>query len=95
MVCDFIAGCDGSHGVCRPSAPAGVLTTYERVYPFAWLGILAQAAPASEELVYSYHRAWLCAAFSMRSPTVYAALSAMRARRGPRPSGPTKKFGRD
>jgi p-hydroxybenzoate 3-monooxygenase len=53
--CDFIAGCDGFHGVCRPSIPAGVLTTYDRVYPFAWLGILAEVAPSSNELVYSYH----------------------------------------
>jgi p-hydroxybenzoate 3-monooxygenase len=69
VVCDFIAGCDGSHGVCRPSVPAGVLTEYERVYPFAWLGILAQAAPASEELVYALHRRGF-ALFSMRSPRV-------------------------
>jgi len=53
--CDFIAGCDGFHGTCRPSIPEGVLTTYERIYPFAWLGILAEAPPSSAELVYSYH----------------------------------------
>ena len=41
--CDFIAGCDGFHGICRPSIPSGVLTLYERVYPFGWLGILAEA----------------------------------------------------
>jgi len=67
VVCDFIAGCDGFHGICRPSVPHGVLTAYERVYPFAWLGILAQAAPASEELVYSLHERGF-ALFSMRSP---------------------------
>jgi p-hydroxybenzoate 3-monooxygenase len=53
--CDYIAGCDGFHGICRPSIPAGVLTEYERLYPFGWLGILAQAPPSSDELVYCYH----------------------------------------
>ncbi len=53
--CDFIAGCDGFHGICRPSIPQGVLTVYERVYPFGWLGILAEAAPSSDELVYTLH----------------------------------------
>jgi p-hydroxybenzoate 3-monooxygenase len=53
--CDYIAGCDGFHGICRPSIPAGVLTEFDRVYPFGWLGILAQAAPSSPELVYTYH----------------------------------------
>jgi p-hydroxybenzoate 3-monooxygenase len=67
--CDFIAGCDGFHGVCRPSVPDGVLTTYERTYPFAWLGILAEAAPSQDELVYMKHERGF-ALFSMRSPTV-------------------------
>jgi len=67
--CDFIGGCDGFHGVCRPSIPEGVLTVFERTYPFAWLGILAEAAPSSEELVYTYHDRGF-ALFSMRSPTV-------------------------
>jgi p-hydroxybenzoate 3-monooxygenase len=53
--CDFIAGCDGFHGICRPSLPAGVLTEFDREYPFGWLGILAQAPPSSDELVYCYH----------------------------------------
>src|ERR1700686_2157730 len=53
--CDYIAGCDGFHGICRPSIPAGVLTEFEREYPFGWLGILAQAPPSSDELVYTYH----------------------------------------
>ena len=53
--CDFIAGCDGFHGICRPSVPAGVLTSYERTYPFGWLGILAEAPPSSDELIYAYH----------------------------------------
>ena len=69
LVCDFIAGCDGFHGVCRPSVPEGVINIYERVYPFAWLGILAEAAPTSEELVYTYHSRGF-ALFSMRSPQV-------------------------
>jgi p-hydroxybenzoate 3-monooxygenase len=67
--CDFIAGCDGFHGICRPSIPAGELRIYEREYPFAWLGILANAAPSSDELVYSLHDRGF-ALFSMRSPSV-------------------------
>jgi len=67
--CDFIAGCDGFHGVCRPSTPEGAIATYERVYPFAWLGILAEAPPTSEELVYTYHQRGF-ALFSMRSPQI-------------------------
>jgi p-hydroxybenzoate 3-monooxygenase len=69
LTCDFIAGCDGSHGVCRPSVPPGELTVYDRSYPFAWLGILAQAPPVSEELIYTYHARGF-ALFSMRSPQI-------------------------
>jgi p-hydroxybenzoate 3-monooxygenase len=69
LACDFIAGCDGFHGITRPSIPSGFLTNYERVYPFGWLGILAEAAPSSEELVYTYHERGF-ALFSMRSPKV-------------------------
>jgi p-hydroxybenzoate 3-monooxygenase len=69
IVCDYIAGCDGFHGICRPSTPEGAITVYERVYPFAWLGILAEAAPTSEELVYTYTERGF-ALFSMRSPQV-------------------------
>jgi p-hydroxybenzoate 3-monooxygenase len=69
VVCDFIAGCDGFHGICRPSVPEGVISLYERVYPFAWLGILAEAAPTSEELVYTYTDRGF-ALFSMRSPQI-------------------------
>ncbi|MFZ1889285.1 MAG: 4-hydroxybenzoate 3-monooxygenase [Candidatus Binataceae bacterium] len=65
--CDFIAGCDGFHGVCRPSVPAAALTIYDRVYPFAWLGILAAVAPSSDELIYSRHERGF-ALHSMRSP---------------------------
>jgi p-hydroxybenzoate 3-monooxygenase len=53
--CDFIAGCDGYHGVTRASVPADALATYEKVYPFGWLGILADVPPAREELVYANH----------------------------------------
>ncbi len=67
--CTYIAGCDGFHGICRPSVPKGVLTTYERIYPFAWLGILADAAPSQDELVYMNHDRGF-ALFSMRSPKV-------------------------
>jgi p-hydroxybenzoate 3-monooxygenase len=69
LSCDFIAGCDGFHGVCRPSIPAGVLKVFERNYPFAWLGILAQAPPSSRELVYAYHERGF-ALLSMRSPEI-------------------------
>jgi p-hydroxybenzoate 3-monooxygenase len=67
--CDIIAGCDGFHGVSRDSIPAGVLTSYEREYPFSWLGILASVSPSSEELIYSYHERGF-SLLSMRSPTV-------------------------
>jgi p-hydroxybenzoate 3-monooxygenase len=53
--CDFIAGCDGFHGVCRPSVPAGAIATFERTYPFAWLGILSDTPPVSDELIYVHH----------------------------------------
>jgi p-hydroxybenzoate 3-monooxygenase len=69
IACDFIAGCDGSHGVCRPSVPPQHVRLYERTYPFAWLGILARAAPSSSELVYSLHERGF-ALFSMRSHEV-------------------------
>jgi p-hydroxybenzoate 3-monooxygenase len=69
IVCDFVGGCDGSHGVCRPAVPQGVLKTYDKLYPFAWLGILAEAAPSCKELVYTYHDRGM-ALFSMRSPEI-------------------------
>lgn len=53
--CDYVAGCDGFHGVCRNTVPDSVRTNYERVYPFGWLGILAEVPPSSEELIYSNH----------------------------------------
>lgn len=67
--CEYIAGCDGSHGICRPSIPAGALRVYEKHYPFAWLGILADAPPASQELVYVNHDRGF-ALLSMRSPSL-------------------------
>jgi len=67
--CDFIAGCDGFHGVCRPSIPAGLLTEREYTYPFSWLGILASAAPTTDELIYNWHERGF-ALYSMRSPTI-------------------------
>ena len=67
LECDVVAGCDGFHGVCRPSIPAGVLTTFEREYPFAWLGILADVAPSIDELVYAHHERGF-ALLSLRSP---------------------------
>jgi p-hydroxybenzoate 3-monooxygenase len=69
VTCDFIAGCDGSHGVCRPSIPPSKLQVYARGYPFSWFGILAQAAPSSDELVYALHERGF-ALFSMRSPEI-------------------------
>jgi p-hydroxybenzoate 3-monooxygenase len=67
--CDAIAGCDGFHGVCRDAIPEGALTFHEHEWPFAWLGILAEAEPASEELIYAHHERGF-ALQSMRSPTV-------------------------
>jgi p-hydroxybenzoate 3-monooxygenase len=67
LECDVIAGCDGFHGVCRASIPEGVLRTFEREYPFGWLGILAAVAPSSDELVYAHHERGF-ALLSLRSP---------------------------
>jgi p-hydroxybenzoate 3-monooxygenase len=69
IVGDFVAGCDGFHGVCRHSVPTGALTAYEHAYPFAWLGILAAVAPATEELIYAVHERGF-ALHSMRSPAI-------------------------
>ena len=67
--CDFIAGCDGFHGVCRPSIPDGMLKNYEREYPFGWLGILSESPPPDDELIYAYHERGF-ALYTMRSPTL-------------------------
>jgi p-hydroxybenzoate 3-monooxygenase len=67
IACDFIAGCDGFHGVSRQSVPTSAIKTFEREYPFGWLGILSETPPVSHELIYSNHERGftLC---SMRSP---------------------------
>jgi p-hydroxybenzoate 3-monooxygenase len=69
LECDVIAGCDGFHGVCRAAIPAGVLSEYDFVYPFSWLGILAQAPPATDELIYAWHERGF-ALYSMRSSSI-------------------------
>ena len=68
LTCDFIAGCDGFHGICRPALGKAV-SFYDKTYPFGWLGILAEAAPSSEALVYTYHEGGF-ALFSMRSQKI-------------------------
>ena len=67
LECDMIAGCDGFHGVCRPSIPEGVLRSFSREYPFGWLGILAAVAPSNDELVYAHNERGF-ALLSLRSP---------------------------
>jgi p-hydroxybenzoate 3-monooxygenase len=69
ITCDFIAGCDGFHGICRPSIPDGVLSVFERDYPFGWLGILAESPPPDHELIYSYTDRGF-ALYTMRSMTL-------------------------
>ena len=79
LACDFIAGCDGSHGVCRPSIPARVLTTYQKEYPFAWLGILAEHPIVTRAYLY-LSRTRLCVAqhaLASHQPVVFT----MRSRR--------------
>jgi p-hydroxybenzoate 3-monooxygenase len=66
--CDYVAGCDGYHGVSRASIPGGILRSFEKVYPFGWLGILAEVPPCDDELIYSNHRNGFALA-SMRSLT--------------------------
>jgi p-hydroxybenzoate 3-monooxygenase len=69
LVCDVLAGCDGFHGVTRDAVPPGVLRIYEHTYPLAWLGILAEAPPSHDELIYAYHERGF-ALHSMRSPRI-------------------------
>jgi p-hydroxybenzoate 3-monooxygenase len=69
VTCDWVAGCDGYHGVSRECIPPTALTVFEKTYPFAWLGILAEAAPSWEELIYANHENGF-ALFSMRSPKI-------------------------
>ncbi len=63
VTCDAIAGCDGFHGICRPAMPAGFQTATEREYPYAWLGILADVPPSTDELIYAHH----CRGFALHS----------------------------
>jgi p-hydroxybenzoate 3-monooxygenase len=67
--CRYVAGCDGYHGISRPSIPHGVIRAYEREYPFAWLGILAAVAPSTDEITYAWHERGF-ALHSMRSPSI-------------------------
>jgi p-hydroxybenzoate 3-monooxygenase len=69
LACDFIGGCDGFHGICRPSIPATALTVHDREYPFGWVGILADSPPPESELIYAYHDRGF-ALYTMRSPTL-------------------------
>jgi p-hydroxybenzoate 3-monooxygenase len=69
LLCDFIAGCDGFHGISRPTIPDGVLTAFDRVYPFSWLGILTESPPLSPELLYVLHDRGF-ALFTMRSASI-------------------------
>ncbi|MEV5299076.1 4-hydroxybenzoate 3-monooxygenase [Amycolatopsis methanolica] len=69
LACDVIAGCDGFHGVSRPTIPAEKVKTFDREYPFAWLGVLAQTPPSHEELIYTHHERGF-ALHSMRSPEI-------------------------
>ncbi|AKM31365.1 4-hydroxybenzoate 3-monooxygenase [Pandoraea faecigallinarum] len=69
LTCDFIAGCDGFHGVCRPAMPASVRKEYQRVYPFGWFGVLVEAPASSDELIYAAHERGF-ALISTRSPSV-------------------------
>ena len=69
LACDFVAGCDGFHGVSRQSIPEALRVEHEIVYPFSWLGILARAAPATDELIYAWHERGF-ALYTMRSATI-------------------------
>ncbi len=69
LECDFVAGCDGYHGPSRPTIPGSVLRTFEREYPFGWLGILSETSPVDEELIYARHENGF-ALCSMRSATL-------------------------
>jgi p-hydroxybenzoate 3-monooxygenase len=69
LECDFVAGCDGFHGICRAALADGVTTHYQFEYPFSWLGILAQAPPATDELIYAWHERGF-ALYTMRSSKI-------------------------
>jgi len=67
--CDFIGGCDGFHGICRPSIRADEISIYDREYPFGWVGILSESPPPDDELIYAYHDRGF-ALYTMRSPVL-------------------------
>jgi p-hydroxybenzoate 3-monooxygenase len=69
LACDFIGGCDGFHGICRPSIPASALAVHDREYPFGWVGVLSESPPPEHELIYAYHDRGF-ALYTMRSPTL-------------------------
>ena len=69
LICDAIAGCDGFHGICRPAVPAHLLTVRDRDYPYAWLGIIAEVPPSTDELIYTHHPDGF-ALHSLRTPQV-------------------------
>jgi p-hydroxybenzoate 3-monooxygenase len=69
LTCDAIAGCDGFHGICRPAIPAHLLTIRDRDYPYAWLGIIAEVPPSTDELIYNHHPDGF-ALHSMRTPQI-------------------------
>ncbi len=69
VTCDVIAGCDGFHGICRPAIPAGLLTVREREYPYAWLGVLADVPPSTDDLIYAHHPDGF-ALHSLRTPQI-------------------------
>ena len=69
LICDAIAGCDGFHGICRPAIPAQLLTVRDRDYPYAWLGIIAEVPPSTDELIYNHHPDGF-ALHSMRTPQI-------------------------
>src|SRR6185312_3517096 len=69
LECDVVAGCDGFHGISRLSVPQGALSEHEHVYPFIWLGILAESPPSTDELIYGWHERGF-ALYSMRSPSI-------------------------
>jgi p-hydroxybenzoate 3-monooxygenase len=73
LTCDFVAGCDGYHGVCRRSIPTEAMQSFERIYPFGWLGILADVPPVAHELIYSNHERGfaLCSMRSMHRSRYY------------------------
>ena len=68
LACDFVAGCDGFHGISRRSVPPAALHTFERVYPFGWLGVVVEQPPVADELIYAHHQRGF-ALCSMRSPS--------------------------